>query len=135
MPRKPPRPCEPTTTSCAFSDCSTSARTARSRVTTRVTATSGYSPAKPAWRSASRLSCSDSRRSQSSLVSEMPAAAAWTCGSIQVWTQTRPTPRAEASANAHAVALVLISEPSTPTTTGSVRDGSQVSSRVTTIGQ
>ena len=33
MPAKPPRPWDPTTTSCAPSDCSTRARTARSRVT------------------------------------------------------------------------------------------------------
>src|SRR5699024_1137342 len=41
MPVNPPRPWEPTTTSCAPSDCSTRARTARSRVTWRVTFTSG----------------------------------------------------------------------------------------------
>ena len=55
----PPWPREPTTTSCASRDRSSSWCTARSRVTTRVTSTCGYFSDHPASRCAS---CSCSRR-------------------------------------------------------------------------
>ena len=137
MPRKPPRPWEPTTSSWACFAASTSARMGRSRVITMSTSTLGYCSRRGARRSCSSWVCSSSTTFHSCCAAARPAREAWTCMSIHVWMASILAPRASASAKANSVACWDTSEPSTPTTTGPYLFSSVrwLSSRTTTTGQ
>ena len=73
MPRKPPRPWEPTTSSWACFAASTSARMGRSRVITMSTSTLGYCSRRGARRSCSSWVCSSSTTFHSCCAAARPA--------------------------------------------------------------